>query len=203
VTALVGVEGGDAHQAVDAGFGFEMSIGVGSLDFDRDAFNAGFVAVLKIKDVRFITLALDPAQIHAHQHLRPVLRLGAAGAGVDGEDGALVVAGPAEHLAEFEVGDAFFQRIALGFQILEHAFIRLALGEFIQVAKIGCFPGQILPGLDPVAPFGDVAHDLLCSLIVVPETGLGYLFLERSLFVFLGLNVKGTSAERQCAPRDP
>ncbi len=39
--------------------------------------------------------ALGPAQVHAQQHLGPVLRLGAAGAGVDGEKnvGAVVLAG--------------------------------------------------------------------------------------------------------------
>jgi hypothetical protein len=32
--------------------------------------------------------------------------------------------------------------------------------------------GQFLPGFDPVAPLGDVPHDLLGGLVVVPESGL-------------------------------
>ena len=37
-------------------------------------------------------LFLRPAQIHAQKHLRPILRLGAAGAGLDGHDGVQAVA---------------------------------------------------------------------------------------------------------------
>ena len=38
-----------------------------------------------------VAVLLGPAQVHAQQHLGPVLRLGAAGPGVDGHDGVLLV----------------------------------------------------------------------------------------------------------------
>src|SRR5947207_2407234 len=46
--------------------------------------------------------AIRPSQVHAHEHLGPVLRLGAAGAGVDREDGVLPVLGAGEHDLELE-----------------------------------------------------------------------------------------------------
>ena len=43
----------------------------------------------QVDDLGLEARALRPAQVHAHEHLRPVLRLGAAGAGMDGEDRGL------------------------------------------------------------------------------------------------------------------
>ncbi len=47
-------------------------------------------------------LPLRPAHVHPHQHLGPVLRLGAAGAGMDGEDGIAAVVGSLEHRLQLE-----------------------------------------------------------------------------------------------------
>ena len=47
-----------------------------------------------------VAAALAPAQVHAQQHLRPVLALRAAGARVDGEDRVRAVVLAAEHLLE-------------------------------------------------------------------------------------------------------
>ena len=42
------------------------------------------------------SLRFRPAQIHAQQHLRPILGFGAAGAGVDAEDGGAAIMRTAE-----------------------------------------------------------------------------------------------------------
>ena len=43
----------------------------------------GFLALAQVEDLDRVALPLRPARVHAHEHLRPVLRLGAAGAGAD------------------------------------------------------------------------------------------------------------------------
>jgi len=48
-------------------------------------------------------MTVAPAQIHAQQHLRPVLGLGAAGAGLDVQEGVVGVHLAREHAAKFEV----------------------------------------------------------------------------------------------------
>ena len=53
---------------------------------------------LQVDDLPLEASPLRPAEIHAQQHLRPVLRLGAAGAGVNGHDRILGVVLAAEHL---------------------------------------------------------------------------------------------------------
>ncbi len=46
-------------------------------------------------------LALRPADVHPQQHLGPVLRFGAAGAGMDGQHGVAAVVGALQHRLQF------------------------------------------------------------------------------------------------------
>ena len=48
-------------------------------------------------------MRVAPAQVHAHQHLRPVLRLGAAGAGLDIQEGAVRIHLAGKHALKFEL----------------------------------------------------------------------------------------------------
>ena len=60
----------------------------------------GLVAGLVVDQLALEAAALGPPQIHAQQHFGPVLRLGAAGAGVDGDDRVLAIVLAAEHLLD-------------------------------------------------------------------------------------------------------
>ena len=84
VPASGGVKRRDAHQAVHAGFPLEIAVHIFSLDHNGGAFQAGLVAVEIVEDLIAETVALRPVGIHAIQHFRPVLRLGAAGARMEG-----------------------------------------------------------------------------------------------------------------------
>ncbi len=61
----------------------------------------GLVAGLQVDDLALEAAALGPAQVHPEQHLGPVLGLGAAGAGMDGDDRVLPIVLAAEHLLDF------------------------------------------------------------------------------------------------------
>ena len=69
-------------------------------------------------------LLLGPAQIHTQKDFRPVLRFGAAGAGLDGKNGVETVAFARQERARLEggnvligpgdlLGDVFQNRVAL------------------------------------------------------------------------------------------
>src|SRR4029453_13262473 len=77
MAALIGVEGGDADQAVDAVFRLEKSVGVFAFDGDRNASVARPVAVGEIDDLRLKTLLLAVPKVHAKQHASPVAGFGA------------------------------------------------------------------------------------------------------------------------------
>ena len=86
VAPLVRIERRNAHQTVHAGLGRKIAVGVLADDVERHRFDSGFFTVLIIEHLRLEAVLLGPSQIHAHEHLGPVLRLGAAGAGMNIDD---------------------------------------------------------------------------------------------------------------------
>ncbi len=106
VAAVGRVERAHAHQPVHAALRLDEPVDVLALDGQRGALEPRLVAFLRVVDLDLEAAALEPAQVHAQQHLGPVLRLRAAGAGVDGDDGAALVVLAAEEallLAALEV----------------------------------------------------------------------------------------------------
>ena len=114
MAALGGVEGRDAHQAMDTALAGQLPKGIFSDDGEGGGFDARLFAVLIVVHLGFEALLLGPAQVHAQQHLGPVLALSAAGAGVNGDDGVHRVGLAAEHRAGFEFLGKPFQ----GFDLL-------------------------------------------------------------------------------------
>ena len=102
VAAFVRVEGGDAHEPVNAALGLAETIGVLALDAEGHALQAGGIARERVGDFPLPAAAVEPAAIHAREHFRPVLRLGAAGAGVDAEDAVAPVMRAVEEDTQFE-----------------------------------------------------------------------------------------------------
>ena len=85
VAAVGRIERRKAHQPVHAFLGSQEAIGQAALDRNRNALDAGFFAFGQVQNFGLKMAALDPAQVHALQHGRPVIRLGAARAGTDGQ----------------------------------------------------------------------------------------------------------------------
>ena len=111
VPARLAVEGRDAHQPMDARFGLQPAIGVVALDQQRRRLDAGLLAVMDFHDLDLEIVPLRPARIHPQQHLRPVLALGAAGAGMDFEIGVVGVGLAREQrfdLAALDLGRSAF-----------------------------------------------------------------------------------------------
>ncbi len=89
---LLRIERADPHESMDAALGAQPAVGPPSADLDGHALETGLLAFLLVDDLGLEAVALGPTQVHPQQHLRPVGRLGAAGARADGQDrGAFVV----------------------------------------------------------------------------------------------------------------
>src|SRR4051812_20888237 len=67
-----------------------------AVDLDRRALQAGLLTLLLINDLGVEPMPLGPAEIHPDEHLGPVRRFGAAGAGADRQEGAPLVVFAAE-----------------------------------------------------------------------------------------------------------
>jgi hypothetical protein len=81
----------ESNGAVDAALGFGVAVGVFAFDQDGGFADAGGVAGLHVHELDGVIAPLGPAGIHAKHDVSPVVGLGAAGAGLDGEDGVVAV----------------------------------------------------------------------------------------------------------------
>ena len=92
------IERRDSHEAVDAHLRAQIAVCVWTCDRESGTFEPSLFPFLVVDHLGFETAALRPAQIHAQQHLRPVLRFGAARTRVDADDGVRGVVLSAEEL---------------------------------------------------------------------------------------------------------
>ena len=127
---MVGVEGGDAHEAVDPGFRLEVPVGVFARDLDGYALDAGFLARLQVQGIEGVVPGFHPAQVHAHEHFRPVLGLGTARSGVNRNDGVLRVVGRRQHALQRRRLQEALQRPDPFFNLVESVPVVLLYGHF-------------------------------------------------------------------------
>ena len=111
------VERRNTHEPVHAGLGRHQAERVVAGQQERDALEAGFVAGLVVDDLALEAATLGPLQIHPQEHLGPVLRLGAAGAGMNRHDGVGAIVFAAEHLLRLGRLDLLLQLVEAAFEI--------------------------------------------------------------------------------------
>ena len=190
-----GIEGGDAHQAVHADLRQQQPHGVLALDLEGDRLEARLVPRLDVRDGGPEAFALRPAEVHAQEHLRPVLRLRAAGAGVDGDQGVAVVLRPAEEGFGLQVFDVVAKLLELRRQFRDH---RLAfVAEFEEGSNVAELPGQGLLGFDHPLQVLALLQELLGGLRLAPEVGFVQLLVQVREPGPKGRGVKGSSAARR------
>ena len=127
-----------------------------------------------------------PAGVHSVEHERPVLRLGAAGAGVEGKDRIAVVVFAREQ--EFET-HALLGLLDLGELMLDFLGIGLVVlldchfGKRDGVLQLMC---ELFVFFHAVLQLLDLLQDLTGILLIVPEVlGVGLFFQLCCLFAGL------------------
>ena len=199
MAARVRIEGALAHQAVHAGFGAQVAVGVVASDLDAGALDAGDLAVRLLEDLGLIALALAVAQVHAQQHRRPVLGLRAAASGLDVDEARVGIHRIGEHPAELHRRDDILQALYVTLDRLQRVIVPFGARELEQLAGIL----QIL-----VEP-GERSHHALELLLLLAKL-LGPFLIGPDLRIFqvagyrlqplrLCVEVKDTSAGRQRA----
>ena len=142
MTALRGIVGRDAHQAMHAALGLEVAVGVLAGDLERGVLDPGLVAGLKIEHVDGVAVPLGPARVHAVQHLGPVLRLGAARAGMDRDHGAQPVVFARQQAAQLEFRDALLDAVELARQVGEQRVVAVGLRPARAAPRDCAAPGR-------------------------------------------------------------
>ena len=124
-----------------AALGLQIAESVIAGNHDHRAFDSGLVIAQHVHDVGFKAVPLAPAQIHAQEHLRPILRLRAARARVDGKNRVVGVKLAAQHLAKFHVGDMPRQRVRRRRNFREKRRFFFLFAEFDERGQIVMLPG--------------------------------------------------------------
>ena len=130
------VERRDAHQPVHARFGAQPAVGPLPFDADGGALDPRLVARLPVELLQLEAFALGPAGVHAHQHLGPVLALGAAGAGVDADQRPLPVVGARQHARKLDLGDGLLDRREGGRRLDRRRLVLGLVGHVDEHARV-------------------------------------------------------------------
>src|SRR6185503_8621548 len=80
------VERAEAYEAVHAALGGVEPVGVLAADAEGRRLDARLLPRAGLQQLDVEAALLGPAHLHAQDHLGPVLRVGAAGARVDGDE---------------------------------------------------------------------------------------------------------------------
>src|SRR5215217_5412671 len=71
------VIGADPDEAVDAALGLGIAVGILAFDEQGRRLDAGLLAGMAVDELDLHAVALGPTRVHALEHARPVVRLGA------------------------------------------------------------------------------------------------------------------------------
>ena len=140
VAAFVRVERRNTNKPMHAALRLAKAVGILAGDQKRGAFDAGDFARKQFADLDLPTARLTPALVHSQEHAGPVARLGAAGAGVDGENAVAAVVRPVEQQLEFERFDFPGELGQVGRQLGLNIFLRglvLAVGQLEHRLHVG------------------------------------------------------------------
>ena len=130
-------------------------------------------------DFHLVVVRLGPAHIHAHQHLRPILALGAAGACVD-LDKSIVAVGLAGQQRLDLAGMGLLPELGeRGLGLGDDARIALFLAERDEGDIVVKIAGDAVEGGERGLDVLTLAHQALRATRVVPEIRCLSLAVER------------------------
>ncbi len=133
VPAMARVERRLAHEPVHAGLRAEPPERVFAAEVQRRALDARDLAGRLVEHVDREAVLLAPAQVHPKQHRGPVLRLGAAGAGLDVEERVVRVHLAREHAPKLECSDVGRDAVHLADQVREQGRVVFLARERVQL----------------------------------------------------------------------
>ncbi len=172
VPPRVRIERRNPHQAMHAVLGLQPAEGVVALDLDGRRLDARALALGLFQEIDLVAVLLRPPRVHAQQHAGPVLALGAAGAGVDLEEGLVGVCLAREQRLELPTRGLRLQPPQHVLGLADDLLVLLGLAEadhgdlVVEVALDPAKRGEL------VIERGALLHHALGARGVVPKTGI-------------------------------
>ena len=176
LAAALVVEGADAHQAVRALLDGEVAVHVLAVDDECGRLDAGLLRVRDVVDVDLVAVRLRPSGVHAHEHLGPVRRVDAAGAGADVDQGLALVVLAGQHRLDLEGVDGLgnLGQLLVG----QLGALTLLLGELVHHRQVLEPGAQVTQSTQLGLHAGELRGDPLGVVRVVPQARVGGLGLE-------------------------
>jgi len=165
------------------------------------AADAGLLTLLDVEELDAEAVALAPALVHAEEHLRPVLAVDAASAGVDRHERGRLVVRPGEHALEFEGSDPLVEVLERLPGVAEGALVALVAGELVEHLRVVERALRAVQLIDDLLEGRLLAEHRLRLVTVVPEARVASLGVELLELLALHFVVKDASAARRGGPR--
>ena len=190
------VERGDPHQPVHALLGLQQPVRVLAPDLDLGGLDAGLVARRGVQHLHGEPVPLGPAHVHPHQHLGPVLRLGAPGARVDRQQRVADIIGTLQQVLQLERFELSRDRGRLRLEPALHFEVHMGvrLHELGQLAPLVHTLAQRVIGLEPALQSLGLLDDGARALRIGPQPAVRHGVLQLGEAARLAIHVKGSSA---------
>lgn len=205
-----GIKGRNAHQAVDAAFILQITVSILSIHLQGHGTDAGVIPVRAFQISHGKAAALTPADVHAHQHGRPVTGFRAACPGVNGHITGSLVLRAVQQGQQLKIRQGLlpFGKLLHGLPA-QVVVIRL-LGQFngsVNILQTGFQCGK---RLHPVFQGIHFRHQRPRGILVIPEIRSAHAFVQLGHSLLNAVQVKDSSrarkdgcAKQPCrAPRD-
>ena len=182
-----------------AGLGAQPAVGVVAVHANRRALDTGDFAIALLDDLGAEAACIGPAQVHAQQHLRPVLRLGTARASLDVEKGAARVHLAREHAHELELPQAFLESGRIPLDLGQAGRVVLGDDEFEQFAGIGDTAADAVEVAECRIEFRAFPAEFLRALRRIPDPRVAQLPVQLLESLAFAVVLKGTPSARRGA----
>src|SRR5439155_22654723 len=123
----------------------------------------------RLDDLRLEAAVVGPALVHAEEHLREVLRVGAADVGLESDNRVAGVVFAAEERIFLEPLQLVSERRNRRGDLLLHATVHR-----VELARVLVVAGQLLVPVELARDAGVLGGYLRRALLVVPEAGLAH-----------------------------
>src|SRR6185437_10343373 len=168
----IGVERRYPHQAMDTALGLEPAIGVLTDDAQCRRFDAGLFPRTFFEPFDLVAVLLGPPRVHARQDLRPILRLGAAGAGVDLEIGVIVIRFAGQQALELALPHLLLQSRESAIGLGDHRLIAFGLRQLEKLERLLKLALDREAAVDTAVEPRALAHQRLGARRIVPKLGV-------------------------------
>jgi hypothetical protein len=157
---------------VDAGLGAEVAVSVVAADLEGRGLDPGNLALGLLEDLDPEAPALGVLDVHPHQHLRPVLGLGAAGAGLDVDEAVRRIERVPEHPPELPLLDLGREAGGVALDRLQRRVVTFVAGELEELLRVAQAPVDGGQAADDGVELLLLLAELLGALRIVPDLGI-------------------------------